>query len=229
MSFDALAPHYRWLELVLAADKLQVCRTAFLGEVSEARRVLILGEGNGRFLAQCRRRLEHGHVTCVDASARMLALAKRRVERSGLSLAQVEFIHADALEWAVPRETFDLIVTHFFLDCFRAEQLESLLVRLAGAARPHAHWLLADFRIPERGLARRRAQVIHSMMYTFFRTLAGLPARRLTPPDGFLRAQGFELARRQIKEWGLLHTDYWVRRPGRWPGPVSPAAVPAEP
>ena len=51
MSFDRLAPHYRWMEAVLAGGKLQRCRTAFLNEVKDARHALIVGDGNGRFLS----------------------------------------------------------------------------------------------------------------------------------------------------------------------------------
>src|ERR1041385_77794 len=50
MSFDALAPHYLWMEWLLAGRKLQRCRTAFLDEARAARDILLLGEGNGRFL-----------------------------------------------------------------------------------------------------------------------------------------------------------------------------------
>src|SRR5579864_4929172 len=79
MSFDVLAPHYRWMEVVLAGEKLQRCCTAFLERISGARNVLILGEGNGRFLVECRRKIPKAHIVCVDASARMLTLAQRRL------------------------------------------------------------------------------------------------------------------------------------------------------
>src|SRR5690349_9347963 len=72
MSFDVLAPHYRWMEFVLAGEKLQRCRTAFLDSTGGAKNILILGEGNGRFLLECRRKFPDGQITCVDASARML-------------------------------------------------------------------------------------------------------------------------------------------------------------
>ena len=75
MSFELLAPHYRWLEWVLAGNTLQRCRTAWLDRVASAPAVLLLGEGNGRFLAECRRRLPQARITCVDASGRMLRLA----------------------------------------------------------------------------------------------------------------------------------------------------------
>src|SRR5579862_4048205 len=68
MSFDRLAPHYRWLEIVLAGEKLQHCRTAFLSQIRDAHDVLILGEGNGRFLLECRKTLSSAQITCVDSS-----------------------------------------------------------------------------------------------------------------------------------------------------------------
>lgn len=212
MSFDCLARHYRWMELVLAVEKLQCCRTAFLPKVASAWNVLILGEGNGRFLVECRRQLQAAAITCVDASQRMLRLAEQRLRRSGLPCERVRFIHADALSWEPPRAAFDLLVTHFFLDCFLPAQLESLSAKLAGAAVSGAAWLLADFQIPSRGWRRRRARLMHWLMYRFFRTMTGLPARALTAPDPFLAAHNFELHERRLSEWGLLHTDLWKRK-----------------
>src|SRR5262249_20230088 len=162
---------------VLAGEKLQRCRTAFLSEVQSAANVLILGEGNGRFLLECRRMLPTARITCVDASARMLGLARSRVEHSGFSADRIEFIRADALAWTPTSSDFDLIVTHFFLDCFRSEQIEKLVHRLSQAATQQASWLLADFHVPPAGLPRYRAQIIHWLMYAFFRMTARLPAR----------------------------------------------------
>jgi len=39
MSFDVLAPHYRWMELVCAGDLLQRCRMAHLARVPTARQI----------------------------------------------------------------------------------------------------------------------------------------------------------------------------------------------
>lgn len=209
MSFDVLAPHYRWMEFVSAGDKLQRCRTAFLGRVSSAKNILILGEGNGRFLAECRRKLPEAKITVVDASVRMLARARKRVEGQGMDCRQIHFIHADALTWTPPERAFDLIVTHFFLDCFRAEQLEKLTATLARAAAPGANWLLADFQAAPAGFPRYRSQVILWLMYRFFCAVTRLSASTLTPPDAFLEHQGFKLCERRIYDWGLLHSDWW--------------------
>jgi SAM-dependent methyltransferase len=211
MSFDPLAAHYRWLECVLAGNKLQLCRTAFLGQVAHRRRVLTLGEGNGRFLLECRHRLKTAHITCVDASSRMLELARQRLLARGLSLRGIELIHADALEWKPPPHAFDLIVTNFFLDCFRPEQLNLLIPILAEAAIPQADWLLADFQLPAPEWRRLRAQIIHRLMYAFFRAVTRLSATALASPDAFLKATGFVLQSRQSSEWGLLHADRWTK------------------
>jgi ubiquinone/menaquinone biosynthesis C-methylase UbiE len=211
MSFDILAPHYRWLEFVLAGRKLQRCRTAFLDSVADVRRVLIAGEGNGRFLVECRRRLNGAQITCLDASARMLRLARQRVEGQKLRLTGIEFIHSNLFEWTSPTHPFDLVVTHFFLDCFGPAQLARAVGLLAGLATPDARWLLADFQLPAAGFPRYRAQAIHWLMYAFFRPVTCVSARRLTSPDAALHANGFVLRRRRESEWGLLRTDQWAR------------------
>lgn len=212
MSFDALAPYYRWMELVSAWEKLQCCRTAQLARIPAAQEVLILGEGNGRFLVECRRRFPGATITVVDASARMIELASRRLKRKGMKGEGIHFICADALVWTFPVKKFDLIVTHFFLDCFRADQLEFLIPKLARSAAPQARWLLADFRVAVSGWRRQRSRVILWLMYRFFIAAARLPAHTLTAPDDFLEKQGFRLRSREIYDWELLHSDCWQLR-----------------
>lgn len=119
MSFDRLAPHYRWMEAILAGEKLQRCRVAWLDEVRDSRRVLIAGEGRGRFLSEALRIMRSATFVCVDASAAMHGYARGAVEGAGES-ARVQFIQASLTEWEPAEMGFDLIVTHFFLDCFQS-------------------------------------------------------------------------------------------------------------
>ncbi|HVS53133.1 MAG TPA: class I SAM-dependent methyltransferase [Opitutaceae bacterium] len=211
MSFDLLAPHYTWLETVLAGPRLQRCRVAWLDELGGCRDILIAGVGHGHFLKRAAQRFPQSRLTCVDASAGMLRHAERRARAAGIDAQRLEFVHAALPAWRPARDRYDAIVTHFFLDCFPPEELREVVAALAGAARPAARWLLADFTVPPRGLARQRARAVHALMYTFFRRVAKLRARRVTEPDALLRAQGFALARRKTSEWGLLHSDLWLR------------------
>lgn len=211
MSFDILAPHYRWMEFVLAGEKLQRCRTAFLDEIPVARNILLLGEGHGRCLPECRRRFPGARITCVDSSAAMLDQARRRLIRHELDTSLVEFVHADVLHWEPASQPYDLIVTHFFIDCFRSDQLERMIAGLGAATTPDASWLIADFQNAPSGLRRIRTRMILWAMYAFFRRVTRLPAQSLTKPDPYLERAGFALHRRTETEWGLLHSDWWKR------------------
>jgi ubiquinone/menaquinone biosynthesis C-methylase UbiE len=209
-SFDWLAPHYRWMEWLLAGPKLQRCRAAFLNSMPAPRHALIVGQGHGRFMVELLQLHPDARCTCVDSSRRMIDVTHRRLAAHGLDASRVEFIHADILQWTPPAAAYDLVVTHFVLDCFRPEQLAEVMPKLAKAAAPEARWLLADFQQPPAGLAKWRARAILELMYLFFQWATALPASRLTAPDPLLAQCGFQLRERRTFEWGLLHSDLWV-------------------
>lgn len=190
---------------------MQRCRMEHLVEIPVPEAILLAGEGHGRFLPACMRRFPEAEITIVDYSAGMLARARANLSREGLPLERVRFVHADILAWEGPEGVFDLIVTHFFLDCFTAEQVEVVVARLAAAAKLEATWLLADFRTEEAGLKGLRARWIVGLLYSFFRFFTRIPARKLISPDLALRKSGFILHHEKIREWGLLKSQWWAR------------------
>lgn len=214
MSFDRLAPHYTWMEKVLAGGRLQRARLAWLETLADCGRILIAGVGHGHFLRRCAERFPTAQITSVDASAGMLRRARRQVPAAGQRPAPLRFVHAALPEWRPPPGEFDAVVTHFFLDCFPPEELGAVIAALAAAARPSARWLIADFTVPSRGLARCRARAIHAVMYRFFRPVARIRARCVTAPDAWLTQHGFRLTQRTTFEWGLLQSDSWQRSGG---------------
>ncbi|MBB5032614.1 class I SAM-dependent methyltransferase [Prosthecobacter vanneervenii] len=211
MSFDLLAPHYRWMEALCAAGRLQRCRTALLPFIQPPRRVLIYGEGNGRFLTELCRRFPAAEITVVEASSVMISLARARLQRAGLAATHVDFIHADALTWQPPAATYDLIVTCFFLDCFRADQLQHLVPLIASAATADAQWLLADFQIAPSGLRRLCSRIIVAFLYAFFRRVTKLAAHELVDVSPLLTAAGFTRCERSTFALGLLYCERWQR------------------
>jgi ubiquinone/menaquinone biosynthesis C-methylase UbiE len=208
MSFDRLAPHYRWMEWLLAGGKLQRCRTTFLDTLPTARHALLLGEGNGRFLREFLLKQPGARVTCIDASPCMLKEARRRVRAD----ERVTFVCCDVTEWEPPKGEFDVVVSNFFLDCFRPEQIGLIAEKISAALTDDARWLIADFCERRSGWRKWRARVILQAMYWFFRRATALPTGRLTVPDTILARHGFELQARRTFEWGLLQSDLWVRR-----------------
>lgn len=209
MSFDRLAPHYRWMEWALAGQKLQRTRVTWLEAVRDCRKVLLIGEGPGRFLEACLRALPQAEITCLDASAAMLQRARQTCEFHGAQRTPVKFIHAALPDWTPPPQHYDLIVTHFFLDCFPPAQLTQVIAKISAAAAPGARWLIAEFHEPRSGWQRWRARLILTLAYAFFRITTRLPARQLPGYEHALTDHGFRLEQRRLTEWGLLTSDLW--------------------
>jgi SAM-dependent methyltransferase len=211
LNCDPLARWYRWLEYAGFGRALERRRLAFLPEMTSARRVLILGEGDGRFLAALLRVNPDVTTDVIDSSARMIALARSRIGVS--DGARVRFHCADARTHPLPPAAYDLIVTHFFLDCFEETELVSIIERLAAAATPDAHWAVSDFRQPARGSSAWAAAALLKTMYVFFRWTTGLRTQRLADPRPHLQAHGFRREREEIAHAGLLVSEWRRREP----------------
>jgi trans-aconitate methyltransferase len=211
MNFDRLAAHYHWMEKLFAGGLMQRCRTTFLARTKNCRRALLVGEGTGKFLVELLRFNPQIQIICVEHCEGMIEQTRERLAAEKLDGARVQFKQMDALDWTPPLEKFDLVVTNFFLDCFRAEQLQKLVPLLAASTTADAVWLLADFRVPESGWRRWRAKIMLAMLYAFFKLTTALSANRLTPPDKFLTNAGFRLVDRRLASFGFAHSDFWQR------------------
>jgi ubiquinone/menaquinone biosynthesis C-methylase UbiE len=212
VSFDSISRAYRTLETIAFGGDLQRARVACLREIGTPRRALLVGEGNGRFLCELLRLNPNLEVDCVDASRRMLELARQRIERrSPDDRRRVRLLQRDVTSWSPPEASYDLIVTHFFLDCFSEDRMADIVNRLARAATPRATWLLADFCMPAGGFARSRAHLWLAAMYRFFQFTAGIEARGLEDPSRFLRTAGFALASQHLFRSGIVKSELWRR------------------
>jgi SAM-dependent methyltransferase len=195
-TFDGLAPHYRWLERLTFGDRLQWCRAALLPCVADSRRVLVVGDGNGRFLEAFLRANPVAAVDAVDISPGMTRLARTRVGGT----ERVRFHVADVRTDPLPGSGYDLVVTNFVLDCFPADQLEVVIDRLAEVCGP--------------GGRRTAGRVALTGMYAFFRAITRIPARRLVDPGPMLAARGFAPIVEASRWGGFLSARLWQSNPG---------------
>jgi ubiquinone/menaquinone biosynthesis C-methylase UbiE len=210
VSFVVIAPHYRWLETIVFGNALQRARTRWIETIARPKRTLIVGEGDGRFLCELVRAFPTIDIDCIDASDVMLQLARARLRRTHPeSFSRVHFIREDILKWS-PRKSYDLLVTHFFLDCFSGGELQAIIAKLASAAEPGAVWLVADFTIPRKRFARAHARLWLRMMYTFFRATAGIAAKELVDPIPYLDGYGFTPASENLSRGKMLRSDVYV-------------------
>jgi ubiquinone/menaquinone biosynthesis C-methylase UbiE len=202
---DPIARYYRWLEYLSFGRELERRRFRYLADVADARSALILGGGDGRFLARFAR-TSHAQIHYIDSSARMLALARQRASTGRDGLARVRYQLADARQAGLAPAQYDLIVAHFFLDCFEERDAARLIGQVAAAALPGARWLISEFRPAPWSAPATRA------LYLFFRAATGLRTRRLMDHRPWMIRNGFRLEREERSYFGWLASELWARR-----------------
>ena len=210
-NFDRVARPYRWLEYLSFGPWLERCRGAQLAHLTGARRALLLGDGDGRFLARLLAANPTLTADVVDSSQSMLTILDHRIRSSGpQARRRICLHHADSLEWNLSG-SYDLIVSHFFLDCFFPYQLEQLFDRVLPHALPGARWVISEFAIPRNPLAACLARGIIGLLYRAFGLLAGLPVRALPEHANPLLSRGLVLSHDRRSLGGLLCSQVWTR------------------
>jgi ubiquinone/menaquinone biosynthesis C-methylase UbiE len=210
-NFDRVARPYRWLEYMSFGPCLERCRDAQLARLTGARRALLLGDGDGRFLARLLAANPIVTADVVDSSQSMLTILEQRIRSSGPQARRRICLHrADALEWNLSG-SYDLIVSHFFLDCFFPCQLEQLFDRVLPHALPGARWVISEFAIPRNPLAACLARGIIGLLYRAFGLLAGLEVRALPEYASPLLSRGLVLSYDRRYLGGLLCSQVWTR------------------
>ena len=213
-NFDRLASLYRWMELASFGPWLWWCRCAFVSELHGRRCALIFGDGDGRFTARLLQVNESIRVDAIDASPAML---RSLLHKAGSARERVKTQTVDARIWR-PEEAdlrprngagYDLVVSHFFLDCLTTEEVRSLAGRVRSVVAPGAEWIVSEFAIPPGRLGRWIAKPLVAMLYSAFGWLTGLKVRRLPDHGSALKAAGFRLWKRRTWLCGLLVSDMW--------------------
>jgi len=249
--FDHVARLYRPMEYLSFGPLLERCRFAHLPSLAAARQALILGDGDGRFLARLLAANHQVQAFAVDASPAMLRLLRARASRTvAQSSARLITTCTDIRTFTPPASGYDLVVTHFFLDCLSAAETEQLIARVRPHLTPGALWLVSEFHIPATGRLRPGlARALISTLYAAFRLLTGLQIRRIPPWQSLLAKAGF--TRQASRSWlgGLLISEVWQATapspaqshltmpefvlqsdiPGLDPGPVPTPEPPAVP
>jgi len=191
LNCDSIARWYRWLEYAAFGGALRRRREAFLFELGNPQKVLVLGDGDGRFLQLFTALYPNARVDAVDVSARMIELAQARAPA-------VTFHLADAREFPF-EENYDLAVAHFFFDCFEAQELQTLLSRIRANT-----WLVSEFQ------TTRWSWPIVRALYFFFRLTTGLRVTSLPDHRAILSSLGYQIEDEQRALGGLVVSERWT-------------------
>ncbi|WP_162601456.1 class I SAM-dependent methyltransferase [Occallatibacter savannae] len=203
--FNRLARVYRWMEWLTFGPFLERCRSAYIPTLTRCRRALILGDGDGRFTARLLRSNPAIEIDAVDASPAMLRqLAGRSPSH------RIRTCVADARAFTPSRHDYDLIATHFFLDCLTQNEVSDLASRLRRHAAPGATWLISEFAIPSSFFGRVFAAPLVRLLYLAFRLLTNLQIRSLPDHHSALSQSGWTLRSQRKFLGGLLVSEAWA-------------------
>jgi SAM-dependent methyltransferase len=207
--FDGLAGVYRWLEYLSFGPFLWRCRVWFLPRMKACRRALVLGDGDGRFTARLLRECPPIETTAVDLSERMIAALRRAV---GSNVQRLRTEVADLRSWSpVQNAGYDLIATHFFLDCLNSDEAAALVKRVSTAAAPEACWVVSEFAVPAGWFGRVVAGPLIAALYLAFQWLTNLQVKQLPEYRRPLEDAGWWLDHEKRHLHGLLVSQLWRR------------------
>lgn len=170
--FNRLAPVYDKLANIVFGKAIRRAQTRFLNEIDGEATVLILGGGTGWLLSELVAAKPDCSVTYIDASKKMIEMTEEKVKDIK---HRVIFIHGTERD-IPPESTFEVVITHFFLDLFDMPSCKEVCKLINSHCRPGSLWLACDFvnQTWWHGAMLR-------IMYIFFGWAASLRNKRL--PD----------------------------------------------
>jgi SAM-dependent methyltransferase len=212
MNADWIARHYQFLEYLCFGGALEKRRFAFLTQARSSRYALLCGGGDGRFLEHLVRGNPEVYVDFVESSAKMVERAKGRIAAAGCDgRPRVRFYAADIRDFEPQQRAYDLIASHFFLDCFTDSEATVVVARLARWAAPGARWIISEFREAEGAVGRIWSRSVIRSLYFAFRLTTDLRVTQLPKYGVQLSKAGFYLRAEQTALGGLLTSTLWQR------------------
>ena len=173
--------------------------------------MLILGDGNGRFLESLLKTNCNAEVESLDISRNMIELANARIT-SLPNNSKVIFIHSDVFDWDFPKCKYDLVVTNFFLDCFTYSELTNLIQKVSLSLKPEGKLIYGDFHVPNSLFKKTLTSLLLFGMYLFFKIFTRISANSLHDPTSLLIENKFILKNEKIYLWSFLKSQLWIKK-----------------
>jgi ubiquinone/menaquinone biosynthesis C-methylase UbiE len=200
-TFNWIAPVYDKLVSLVFGDTLHDAQMHFVSDIGKTDNVLILGGGSGKFLNALLEIKPLTNVTYVEASSRMIALAKKTVGNK----ANVNFIHGTHND--IPNKMFDVVITNFFFDLFSERQVEGLIRKVSQNLSNNGKWLVTDFEKSPKWSHR----LLLTVMYLFFYCTRSVDVMRLPAWQSIFRNEAFTLEKEKLFMDGFVRADVFVK------------------
>lgn len=201
-NFNAVAPFYDAVARLVFGNKLKKIQQHYLTELPKEGNVLILGGGTGEIL-EWLPESQNLSVTYVELSAGMLKRAEKRQSNAAYTKFECkDFLAFDA------EMVYDVVIANFFLDCFAEENLEGVILKIAGLLKQNGQLYVSDFQLS----AKPKHRLLSRLMHAFFRLTTGLQSSKLRDIPNAIEQYGFCAINFTSSDEGQLFSAIYQQR-----------------
>src|SRR5690606_4501955 len=175
-----------------------------LEKLQEGDKVLYLGGGTGRNLSAILDRVgDSGKVFYMESSVQMIEKAKKKISL-GLEY-RVNFLHQSDFT-AIPLETFDVVVTQYFLDILPDRSIHRLFQEINKRPHNNRQWIFVDF-----FEVKGKKWLINLMIY-FSKFFTGNPRKDLPDYGHYFAYYGWTIHEKKSFDKGFIQG--WLMKRG---------------
>lgn len=200
-NFDLIAPGYDLLARIVFGRSIVNAQIYHLKKLSRGADVLIVGGGTGWILTALDDLKIPLNITYVEPSSAMIRRANEKGPFKNLSVTFM-FASHDALGES---ESFDIIITGFFLDLFNQEQLPGVMRALKVHLRSNGLWFCTDFHVPQ----KLWQKLLVKFMYRFFRRVADIPGDRLLDFGRYFDLMDMRMKHEKSFYYGMIQSTVY--------------------
>ena len=170
MNYNFIAPYYHSLSQLIFLNRQHQAHFVILKHLKENDKILWVGGGAGKFIAEIEKLNLKLDIDYVDFSSKMIDLAQKE-KTSNLN---INFIVADIFDFETD-EKYDVLMTTFLFDHFKQPKAEELFGQLNSYLKVGGLWFYVDFVQNQKGWQKS----VTNVMLSFFRIVIGLDISQL--------------------------------------------------
>lgn len=184
MQFNFIAKYYSFISRVAFGKSLETAKVSLFNEIPDNARVLLIGGGTGVSLSFLGKLKPHIKIDFVDVSDEMIKLAKIKpyTDRVNFFCTSIEDFVGD---------DYDVIITEFFLDLFKATEVQEYIKLVKQKLSDTGVWIDTDFRITK----SFSNKILLKIMYLFFRLFSNVRVGRLIYTNNLIQSQGLLISK----------------------------------
>ena len=208
MSFDRVANYYAWMEKIVFGNDLEKIRNVHLKLIDDAESILLLGDGDGRFLKKISETGADGLIVSLDSSSKMIELSRKRLQNTDL---EVQYFCQNIKNFE-KSESFkpDLIFAHFFLDCFTEDEVILIIDLLSQWSTKTTKIVVSDFFITKtNSISGTYQKLLTQTMISFFRVFCGISANKLPNIPKIMNSKGWNCISHKSLRNGFINSWVW--------------------